>query len=485
MPDVKILSSELIKKSEQNAVLGGTDLRELMRRAGTAAAEIIASKYRCRGKKITVLCGKGNNGGDGCVIAGILSGLGANVTICTPLGVPKTENAGFYYDALNSVKKTETPDFCDADIIIDALFGTGLTRSPEGAAEKAIVLANKADCVKVAIDIPSGVICDSGEVPGAAFKADLTVTFIALKPCFCLPDGYDYCGETVVADIGAAPCGYTWLTTEKPVFQRRRHGSHKGSYGTALMFCGSYGMAGAAILAAKAALRSGAGIVKSVLSEGIYTPFTAAVPEAVCVPVKQNGYGQPAPELYDVSELLCGCDAVLIGCGLKNTPHTAELLKNIAENCRVPMCIDADGINAVCDCIDIIKNTKAPVILTPHPGEMARLCKKTVNEVERSRVDTARSFAVRNNCVLVLKGANTVVATAKGEIFINMTGNPGMATGGSGDVLAGIIVSLLAQGFSAEDAAKAAVWLHGSAGDAAAAKKGERALIPSDIIDEL
>ena len=244
-------------------------------------------------------------------------------------------------------------------------------------------------------------------------------------------------------------------------------------------------MAGAAVLAARAALRSGIGIVKAALCENIYYPFTVSVPEAVCVPVKPNPRGTLCPENFDLPELLKGCSAALIGCGMGNNEDTARLVKELIKISEIPLVIDADGINALKGGIDIIEKSKAPIVLTPHPGEMARLCSLTVGEVEENRVQIAKDFAVRHGCVLVLKGANTIVAAPNGEVYFNMTGNPGMSTGGSGDALAGITLSLLAQGFSAEYAAKAAVYLHGEAGDRAAARLGERGMLPSDLIEEL
>lgn len=482
---MKILTTDLIRRSEESAVKSGAfSLRDLMFSAGKAAAEIIIQKYDCRGKKITVVCGRGNNGGDGCVIAGILSENGARVTVCTPLGLPATDNAEYYYNKLKFVTKTDTFS-PDADIIIDAVFGIGLNRSPDEKTLELIKAINRTDAVRIAVDIPSGVEADSGKVLGTAVNAHLTVTFIALKPCFVLPDGSDYCGETVVADIGAPPVGYSFLTTEKPIFKKRRHNSHKGTFGTGLMLCGSYGMAGAAVLAARAAARSGIGIVKAVLCDNIYYPFTVSVPEAVCVPVKPNNKGTLCPDNLNLAELLKGCSGVLIGCGMGNNEDTAWLVKELLETSEIPIVIDADGINALLNSIDIIKKSKAPVILTPHPGEMARLCSLTVREVEENRIEVAQDFAVKYGCVLVLKGANTIVATPAGEVYFNMTGNPGMSTGGSGDALAGITLSLLAQGFNAEDAAKAAVYLHGEAGDKATAKHGERGMLPTDLIEEL
>lgn len=482
---MKILTTDLIRRSEESAVASGAfSLRDLMFRAGKAAAEIIMQKYDCKGKKITVVCGRGNNGGDGCVIAEILAENGGEVTLCTPFGVPSAENAAYYYNNLRFVTKTDS-FIPNADIIIDAIFGIGLNRAPDEKTAEVINSINSADSVRIAIDIPSGVQADNGKVFGSAVNADLTVTFIALKPCFVLPYGSDYCGEVVVADIGAPPVGYSFLTTEKPILKKRRHNSHKGTFGTGLMLCGSYGMSGAAILAARAALRSGIGIVKAVLCDNIYYPFTVSVPEAVCVPVSPNNKGTLSPDNLNLPELLKGCSAALIGCGMGNNGDTARLVRELIEISEIPTVIDADGINALQDSIDIIKNSKAPVILTPHPGEMARLCSLSVGAVEESRVEIARGFAVKYGCVLVLKGANTIIAAPSGEVYFNMTGNPGMSTGGSGDTLAGIILSLLAQGLSTEDAAKAAVYLHGEAGDKAAAKHGERAMLPSDLIEEL
>jgi len=314
---------------------------------------------------------------------------------------------------------------------------------------------------------------------------DYTITFIALKPCFVLPEGSDYCGKVIVADIGVNTADFSYKTIEKPQFPKRRHNSHKGTFGTALMFCGSYGMAGAAILATRAALASGVGIAKCVVCDGIYDILTRAIPEAVCLPVVQDESGTYKADTIDYEKAFKKVTAVLIGCGMAQSDNTRKVLRCVAEKSDVPIIIDADGINLLADSIDILRECKAPVIITPHPAEMARLCKCSTAEIEQNRIYYAQKFAIDYNCTVVLKGANTIVATNKGEIFFNLTGNPGMATGGSGDVLSGIMVSLLAQGFVPEDAAKAAVYLHGEAGDRAALKKGERAMLPSDIIKEL
>ena len=482
---MKVLTRTLIEESEKNAVDNGAfSFRELMKIAGSKAAEIILSALPCRDKKITVICGNGNNGGDGFVVANILKSHGANVKVMTPLGAPLTENAKFYYD------KLEPSVFCenlplDSDIVIDALFGIGLSRPLGAELCELLEKVNALECKRIAIDIPSGVECDSGKVLGTAFQADITVTFIALKPCFVLPDGSDFCGEVTVADIGVAPVKSAYDTIKAPVFKKRRHNSHKGNFGTALIIAGSYGMAGAAILASKAALRSGLGIAKCVVCDGIYQGFTAALPEAVCIPVPMTDCGSISPDAVDITALTKKCTALLFGPGISKCRYTEEILFGIIKNNTLPAVIDADGINLLSDNIELLCECKAPVILTPHPAEMARLCAASVEEVETNRIEIARNFAKKYNCILVLKGANTIVASPEGEISFNLTGNPGMSTGGSGDVLAGIIVSLLAQGFSPIDAAKYGVFLHGKAGDEAAAKHGERGMLPSDIIEEL
>ncbi len=482
---MKILNKELIKKSEESAVLTGTfSLRELMFNAGTRAGKIIEEKLSPQNKKIAVVCGKGNNGGDGFVIADYLYGIGADVTVIMPFGKPETENAIYYYDKLKFVKFSDNLE-SDYDIIIDALFGIGYKIKDDKSTLDIFNALNSASGIKVSIDIPSGVETDSGRIRETAVKADYTITFIAPKPCFFLPEGSDFCGEVIVADIGAEPMGYTYLTTEKPIFPKRRHNSHKGNYGKALLINGSYGMAGAAILAAKAALRSGLGIATCVLCDGIYSPFTSSVPEAVCLPIKQTKNGVLNSESVNINSLKENADAILFGCGVGKGSDINKILEDIILNSDLPTVIDADGINALAQNINILKKSKAPIILTPHPGEMARLCGISIQEVESNRVNAAQDFAKEYGVTVILKGANTIIAHPNGRVFINATGNPGMATGGSGDVLSGITVSLLAQGYETEFSANAAVYLHGAAGDKAASKRSFHALLPSDIIEEL
>lgn len=482
---MKVLNADYIRKSEEKAVLSGAfSFRELMHKAGNSVGEIINEKFGLENKKIAVICGNGNNGGDGFVIACYLYEHGAEVSVFLPLGKPRTEDAAYYFEKLpkSIIKEEFNGEF---DIIVDAVFGIGLSRAPSKELTALFEKVNLSNAKKVSVDIPSGVESDTGEVFTTAIEADLTVTFIALKPCFMLPFGSDYCGEITVCDIGVEPIDYLYETIEKPTFPKRRHNSHKGTYGTALIIAGSYGMAGALMLCSKAALRSGVGIAKCVMCKSIYPAFTSYLPEAVCVPTNETENGTLDSDFIDIPKLTNGVTALLFGCGVGTDSSTVEILRKIIKNSNVPTVIDADGINLISQNIELLKESKVPLILTPHPAEMARLCGITAKEVEKDRINIARDFAVKHNCYIILKGANTIVAEPCGKFYINMCGNPSMATGGSGDVLAGVTVSLLAQGYEPSFALKAAVYLHSHAGDKAALKRGLHSSLPSDIIEEL
>ncbi|MCQ2440670.1 MAG: NAD(P)H-hydrate dehydratase [Clostridia bacterium] len=481
---MKILTRSQIRAAEESAVANGTfSFEVLMLNAGRTAAKKISERYDIKGKRISVVCGKGNNGGDGIVVANELSQMGAFVRVCFPLGKPKTDTAASFMYMLNDIDVAGTVPK-ESDIIIDALFGTGLKGELLGEAAEIIDSLNLISGIKISIDIPSGVLCDEGECK-KAFKADYTVTFIALKPCFVLPNASEYCGEVEVADIGVPVREYTYLTVPKPIEKKRPKNSHKGMYGTALLICGSYGMCGAEILSAKAAAVSGVGIVKAVVCDKNYTAFCTSLPEAVTVPVPTSQNGTLTVDDNLLKTLLTDSDAVLLGCGLGTSEEAKRLVKRVLQTTKIPIIIDADGINALSKDINIIRTVKAPVILTPHSGEMARLCGTDVKDIEHNRVMYAKRFATQNSCVLVLKGANTIVAAPDGRVFFNTTGNAGMATGGSGDVLAGMIVARLAKGEGALNSALSSVWLHGRAGDLAANKLTQNSLLPSDIITEL
>ncbi len=480
---MSVLTKAQIKKAEENAVSNGTfSFRELMFTAGSLVAKKITDNFEIQSKDIAILIGKGNNGGDGCVIADILSKSGANVTLITPFGPPVTENAKYYYDNLkvNITPKLEK----DYDIIIDALFGFGFQGKPDSNTEEILNTANLQKAIKISVDIPSGVECDTGKVESTAFMADYTYTFIGLKPCFMLPQGSNYCGKVEVIDIGVPITEYTYQTLKEPTFKKRLHNSHKGTYGTALLICGSYGMAGALMLAAKSSLRSGLGIVKCLIPKSIYIPFTRFLPEAVCLPFKETRKGTIKFNLKFFKKHIDSADSVLFGPGIGKHKENLKILRFLLKTDK-PLVIDADGINTLSESIDLLRQCKAPLILTPHPAEMSRMIKVPVNEIEANRPKFAIEFAKEYGCTLILKGSNTIVADKNGNVFFNIIGNNGMATGGSGDVLAGITTSFLAQGYSPEDSAKFAVYVHSFAADKAVKKRSHHALLPTDIIEEL
>ncbi len=481
---MNVLTRDLIKLSEENAVKSGDfSFADLMQTAGNKASEIIINNYVIKDKKVAVICGNGNNGGDGFVIANNLLQSGAKVSVFLPLGKPKTENAIHYFSLLpqNIIFDNFDGEF---DIIIDAVFGIGLCRNLNENLIELINKLNSQPATRIAIDIPSGIDCDNGAVLGTAFKADLTITFIAPKPCFYLPTSADFCGKVEIADIGVKPLESNIKLLDYPTLPNRPKNSHKGTFGTALLICGSYGMAGAAILSTRACLKSGVGIAKCLVPKSIYPILTTAVPEAVCLPKSQTLKGSLS-SFINLTTALEKTNAVLFGCGLSNTKHTLRLLEKLIKNCNCPIVIDADGINALANRIDLLKRANASIILTPHPAEMARLLKCSVKVVEQNRLKIATDFAKQYNCILVLKGSNTIIADPTGNIYVNTIGNSGMATGGSGDVLSGITVSLLAQGLSPFEAAKAAVYLHSLSADHAVKTTGEAGLLPSDMIEAL
>ncbi len=482
---MKILNRSDILAAEQNAVSNGIfSLADLMKNAGEGAALVIAQKYNIKAKKILVVCGKGNNGGDGAVIAKRLLELGAYVSCVFPLGIPEKYPASEYVSDLKLPLLSGFDD--EYDYIIDALFGIGYSYREDKAVQNVIDKINLCSGVKISVDIPSGIECDGAAEPVCAVRADFTVTFIAPKSCFYMPLTGEYCGEWTVVDIGIAPISYSYLTTPVPESIKRPAFANKGDFGTVLNICGNYGMCGAQIMSCLASLRSGAGIVRAIVNEKNYAPFCADVFEAVTVPVPCDIYGCSEIDANLLLRETEKSDAVLIGCGMGNSPAASAMIKNILLNINdIPVVIDADGINTVSSDINIIRKIKAPVIVTPHPKEMSRLCHTTVREIELDPVKYAKSFSMQNSCVVVLKFARTVIASPDGRVFFNTTGNAGMATGGSGDVLAGIIVSFLAQGQSPLKAALDGVYYHGLAADAALKSNNERSLLPRDIIEGL
>lgn len=498
---MKVFTANQIKKIEDATVIRGISKLRLMENAGSAAARIIRQRFDISSKKITVVCGNGNNGGDGFVIARKLFENGANLNVIRLMGLPVTENASAmckklmecgvhifdYFDNIVASKNI----LSQSDIIIDAVFGIGFNRTPDSGICEAFDYLSSLDAYRIAIDIPSGIYCDSAQCAPAFFKADITISFIGYKYCHFHPPASSFCGKVIICDIGVPQDLIDAIENcpkiiGEPVFSKRDKNSHKGTFGTAVLVCGSYGMAGAALIAGKACLRSGVGITKLAVPDKIYPIIASTFPEAVYVPVDTGKSGTFAGNaFFSIREHLEKANAVLFGCGVGKGADINFLLRDILLNTTANIIIDADGINALAQNIDIIKQSKGQIVLTPHPGEMARLCKTTVEKINSDRIGYALGFALEYGVTVVLKGANSVVAFENGDVYINITGNPGMATGGSGDMLAGMLVSLLAQGIDVQKSVLIAVYLHGKAGDEAAARLGETSMLPTDMIKEL
>ena len=491
---MKVLTAAEIRGLEECAVESGVTMEQLMEQAGTTCAQFILEKTDVEDKNVVILCGKGNNGGDGYVIARVLSKAGAKVTVVLMQGAPATALSRQTYDKLHRgieiiLPKTAGEVIDRADIIVDAVFGFGFQGKLPMTMEATVERANASKALRISVDLPSGAECDTGAVEGVCFKADWTVAFTAMKPAHVVYPSAAYCGKTVVRQAGIKkehlemlPCSMhtVRLRDLAPMFPKRDPEGHKGTYGRLLMICGSIGMAGACIMAAKAALRCGVGLLNIAIPHALYPLIAAAVPEAIFT-------------LYDTDETmeericdaLSKADACLIGCGLGTTAYAQRLVDTVLNEAKCPLVLDADALNIIAKNPEKLLNALKPVIITPHPGEMARLCGKSIDEIRESRIETAKTFAEKYRAITVLKGAGTVTAAPDGEVRVNTTGNPGMAKGGSGDVLAGMTASLLAQKKEAFTAAYAAVCLHGAAGDRCAERLSQTAMLPTDMIDAL
>jgi NAD(P)H-hydrate epimerase len=386
-------------------------------------------------------------------------------------------------------------DVLGSDLVVDALFGTGLNAPLSGLAETVVADLNASARPVVSIDLPSGLSADGPEVPGPAVHANVTVTLGAPKLPLVLPPAEAFAGNLVIADIGIPQAVIRglegpWveiLTKEsmRTLIEPRSQDSHKGDYGHVLVVAGSRGKTGAAALSATAALRSGAGLVTVATPESAAAAVAGYGMEFMTAPMAETGDGTIAFESLD-RVLESDVDVIAIGPGLGRSESTTAFVQGVVERAGVPLVIDADALNAFAgDADGLVGRDGIDIIITPHPGEMARLVGVSVDEVQRHRLDIARDFAATHRLTVVLKGHRTIIATPDGKVFINLTGNAGMATGGTGDVLTGMVAAWLGQFLDAEAAAKLAVYLHGLAGDLAEADEGEVGMIAGDLVDRL
>ena len=480
---MKVFSSLNVRKIEQNAFNSGVSFSAMMENAGTGAVKEILKRMNVVGKNVAIVAGGGNNGGDGYVVARLLENEGAFVRVLKtdePLSDTAKEMAARFF---GEVIDFEISYLYEADIIVDAIFGIGLTRALNEKYTEIIKAINASNAVKISLDIPSGVFADSNKAE-IAVKADLTTTFIARKPSSVLHPAALFYGECVTVDIGVPLNAFKEVEQvgeiiPAPFFEKRSPSTHKGSFGTLSLICGSFGMAGAAVLSAKAALRSGVGLAKVTVPESIYPIVTLSVPEAVC-----NVYKETDNPKEIIEKALKGARAIVIGCGLGVSEFSKSLVKLVVENYKGKLIIDADGLNSLSCDIECIKRSGADIILTPHPAEMARLCGVDVATIESDRIGYAKNLAQHLNCTVVLKGNITVVAS-KGKVYFNTNGNAGMATGGSGDVLSGIMGGIACLFEDTTDIAVNSVYIHGAAGDMASEKYGEISALPTDTISFL
>lgn len=480
----------------------------LMERAALACADFLFEKEidcGCTG----ILCGAGNNGGDGLAIARILKERDKQVFI---FFVGKEEKASKETAAqLAMVRQYQIPVYgadkidllSECTLIVDALFGIGLSRELSGEYVKIMEgvnalpsythrgneKANEKRIYKLAVDIPSGIQADTGQVLGAAFCADATVTFAYAKAGLLLYPGAQYAGEVVVKDIGITnasfqgqvPQLFTYTTDEiQKMLPKRPADSNKGSFGKAVLAVGSKGMAGAAYLAGLGAYRTGCGLVRIVTSEENRMIIQQRLPEAVL-----TTYDSEQIDRLAIMKALSWGTVTGIGCGLGQGEGAKRLLQLLLKEVKTPLLLDGDALNILSGHMEWLENHQQPIVVTPHLLEMSRMTKQPVEQIKAQIVKTAREFAKRYRVCCVLKDTRTIVAATEGLAYINLTGNSGMAVGGSGDVLAGMICSFMAQGLPVEKAAVLGVHLHGCAGDHAAKEKGEYGMLASDLAQSI
>lgn len=480
----------------------------LMERAGAGITQAILERFARPAKTgALIVAGKGNNGGDGFVVARLLKKK--RVPCAVALLARKDELSPDAAHNLRAFLKAKGKVFeVPADglemlsrqmggkgLLVDAILGTGVKNEVRGLYAEAITLMNASGLPVVAVDIPSGLHTDTGRPLGVAVQAEMTVTLGYPKLGQVIYPGLNEVGDLVVADIGIDPNAVREVDPQTEILEpdqmrwlvpRREPDTHKGTYGHLLVMAGSRGKTGAAILACRAAMRMGSGLVTLAGPRALNAIFAGSLVEVMTEPLGNNAAEEiEPPGDEEWHRLLERKDAFLFGPGVGVNESSQTTLRWLLKNLTIPWVIDADGLNNLALMMDRLRHAKTPPILTPHPGEMARLIGKDNAAVNQDRIGVARSFALENRCHIVLKGARTVIATAAGKVFINPTGNPGMASGGMGDVLAGILAALLGQGFSPEDAMKLGVYLHGFAGDRVAEQIGEAGLIASDIIEAL
>jgi hydroxyethylthiazole kinase-like uncharacterized protein yjeF len=497
------LTSRQVRRLEETAVRRGTSIAALMESAGTALADE-ALRLASPSARFFVVCGRGNNGGDGLVAARKVAEAGRSVTVDLlggePESLPPEPKRNYQLLERSAAKRRalgKDEGIGKGDVVIDAMLGTGLNRAPSGIYADGIERLQRwhaSGATVVAADLPSGLATDTGQAYEPYVEAEATVTFGALKVGLVLEPGASLSGTVKVADIGLPPPEEVLASEPKVILLEeaevrtwmppRSPDSHKGTYGHVLIVAGSAGKTGAAALAGLGALRAGVGLATVACRPEAVPWVLAHAKELMGHSLAPRGALVPQ-DLDALKNAANGKHAVVIGPGISRGDQTAELFRRFLADFAGPCVIDADGLNAIAGRLDVLTDAAGPIVLTPHPGEMARLVGSTSAGVQQDRVNVARGLAMQRKVVVALKGARTLVAVPDGTVWVNPTGNPGMATGGTGDVLTGLIAALIGQNIEPFAAAQLGVHLHGLAGDMARDDFGEVSLLASDLLDYL
>lgn len=506
---MRVLNAAQMREADRRTIEEiGIPSLVLMENAGRqVVAAIEAVHTDLSDRRVAVLCGRGNNGGDGFVVARTLLQRGVSVSVfligpvASVKGDARTNLEILGRLGLAVVEIADSQDWelhsseiRDCTLIVDAMFGTGLNAPLSGLLETVVADVNASSVPVVAIDLPSGLSADSHEPIGASIEAGMTVTLAAPKLSLVLPPAETRAGDIVIADIGIPNEVIESLngprvelltrTGARQLITPRAADSHKGDYGHVLLVAGSRGMVGAAHLAAIGALRSGVGLVTVATPMCCQPQVASMAPEYMTAGIDETPEGLDPEAVDRVLEL--GRDVIAIGPGLGQAAGTRAFVRSLLERATTPVVVDADGLNAFAGDPDGLRGREGrQVIITPHPGEMARLVGMSSSEVQASRLEIARNFAVAQQVYVILKGHRTLIATPDGKVSINPTGNAGMATGGTGDVLTGAVAAWLAQLLDAEAACKLGVYLHGLAGDLAEADEGEVSMTSTDVAGHL
>jgi NAD(P)H-hydrate epimerase len=473
----------------------------LMENAGIAAINVLQNESDIKGRKFVVFCGSGNNGGDGLVIARLLHSLGYQVKVFLLADKNKFRGAAqtnmviidklpievFNLKNAAAAKK----DVAHCDLIVDAIFGTGLDRDVAGLAADVIALINKSKKKVLSLDIPSGVNGNTGQILGVAVKADYTATFGLPKIGNMFYPGYELGGGLFVSHISFPPSltesnDLQIATNDYVALPQRPSEAYKGSVGDVLFIAGAVGYYGAPYFAAMSFLKAGGGYARLAAPQSMIGKLAVKGREIVYLPQEETAAGSIAVKCKNkLLEASVKMDMVVIGPGLSLQEETVRLVKELVRAIKVPLLIDGDGLTAIAENLEILRSRKAATILTPHLGEMARLTGRPAAEISAAKIAVLQETAKKLNSIIVLKGAHSLIGCADGRVYINLSGNAGMATAGSGDVLTGCIAAMYGLGLKPDEATRKAVFLHGYAGDLAAAKKGVDGITARDIMEYL